>query len=108
MKCINFKGFAKIATNFYDKTFENSNQCILFSHYSISGKSSIVICCELNSVMMNTGRYEFVDCIKLALFGDGCSAAVLTAEDVKPGDNKWVVEGNQHFSNQTSITAKET
>ena len=61
---------------------------------------------KLNSVMMNTGRNEFVDCIKLGLFGDGCSVAVLTAEDVKPGDNKWVVEGNQYFSNQTSITVK--
>ena len=57
--------------------------------------------------MTNTGRYEFVDCMRLALFGDGCSAAVLTAEDVKPGDNKWVIEGNQYFSNQTSITIKE-
>ena len=56
---------------------------------------------------MNTGRYEFVDCIRLALFGDGCSAAVLTAQDVKPGDNKWIIEGNQYFSNQTSITIKE-
>ena len=45
--------------------------------------------------------------MRLALFGDGCSAAVLTAEDVKPGDNKWVIEGNQYFSNQTSITIKE-
>ena len=57
--------------------------------------------------MTNTGRYEFVDCMRLALFGDGCSAAVLTAENVKPGDNKWVIEGNQYFSNQTSITIKE-
>ena len=57
--------------------------------------------------MTNTGRYEFEDCVRLALFGDGCSAAVLTAENVKPGDNKWVIEGNQYFSNQTSITIKE-
>ena len=43
--------------------------------------------------MMNSGRYEFADFVKLALFGDGCSAAVLKAEDVKPGDNKWVIQG---------------
>ena len=57
--------------------------------------------------MINTGRYELMDCVRLTLFGDGCSAAVLTAENVKPGDNKWVIEGNQYFSNQTSITIKE-
>ena len=56
---------------------------------------------------MNTGRYELMDCVRLALFGDGCSAAVLTAENVKPGDNKWVIVGNQYFSSQTSITIKE-
>ena len=58
--------------------------------------------------MTNTGRYELMDCVRLTLFGDGCSAAVLTAENVKPGDNKWVIEGNQYFSNQTQLlTIKE-
>ena len=31
--------------------------------------------------------------IKYALFGDGCAAAVLSAQELQPGDGKWIVEG---------------
>ena len=31
--------------------------------------------------------------LKYALFGDGCSAAVFSAQEVQPGDDKWIIEG---------------
>ena len=31
--------------------------------------------------------------VKYAIFGDGCAAAVLSAQELQPGDGKWIVEG---------------
>ena len=62
--------------------------------FSSLGKSSLVVCCELNSMILNYPERSGMDqMVKYAIFGDGCAAAVLSAQELQPGDGKWIVEG---------------
>ena len=52
------------------------------------------MCCELNSLILNYPERSGMDqMVKYAIFGDGCAAAVLSAQELQPGDGKWIVEG---------------
>ena len=58
------------------------------------GKSSLIVCNELNSLLNITERYGMGHMVKNALFGDGCSAAVISSDYVEKGDGKWVIESS--------------
>ena len=55
------------------------------------GKGSLVICCELNSLIHKIDSFTMDNLIKMILFGDGCSAMVILAEE--EGNGKLVIEG---------------
>jgi len=56
------------------------------------GKGSLVICCELNSLIHKIDNFTMDQLIKMVLFGDGCSAMVILAEDIYEGSGKLVIE----------------
>ena len=58
------------------------------------GKASLIICCELTSLILNYPEKSGMDqMVKYAIFGDGCASVVLSAQELQPGDGKWIVEG---------------
>jgi len=56
------------------------------------GKGSLVICCELNSLIHKIDSFTMDQLIKMILFGDGCSAMVILAEDICAGSGKLAIE----------------
>ena len=45
------------------------------------GKKALLVCCELISLHIRSGIYDFSYIVKRALFGDGCAAVVVSGED---------------------------
>ena len=58
---------------------------------SLIGKGSLLICCELNSLIHKIDSFTIDNLIKMILFGDGCSAMVILAEE--EGKGQLMIEG---------------